>query len=80
MMDNATKRAPHCFNFLRQFRILSKSGAGNFDQQSKVPGLCPNALHYYFVFFRSSYDITYDDDNGGDHDTILLNKYMYFHK
>ena len=51
MMDNATKRAPHCFNFLRQFRILSKSGAGNFDQQSKVPGLCPNALHYYFVFF-----------------------------
>ena len=35
MLNVATKRAPHAFNFLRQVRILQKSGCGNFDQQSK---------------------------------------------
>lgn len=35
MMNAATRKAPHCFNFLRQVRILRKCGGGSFDQQLK---------------------------------------------
>lgn len=33
MMNAATRKAPHCFNFLRQVRILRKCGGGSVDQQ-----------------------------------------------
>ena len=35
MINAATRKAPHCFNFLRQIRILQKSGCGGIDQQMK---------------------------------------------
>ncbi len=35
MAQNATRRPPHCFNLLRQVRILQKAGMGSAETQMK---------------------------------------------
>ena len=35
MANHATRRAPHCFNLLRQVRVLKNAGMGSADSQLK---------------------------------------------
>lgn len=35
LAQNATRRPPHCFNLLRQVRILQKAGMGSAETQMK---------------------------------------------